>query len=275
MTEKQIQNYFFNKALSLFIMICILFCNIVCTYAEEKKDMSLKGKSMQIVEQIKNDPKWKAKGKIVTDLGAIIFSLIPPVGVAIDKIGDRLFEPDLNKKIQQLAELIQLLAPEIEKLDDIEAQLGAIFILLEKNQSLLDKLNSICLTLNASLPQNFHVYTDASLQEFIRVTVGNMNVKIEAHNQGANVLYRFKTSGGDVQFYSTTGGQQRIYDSEFEGKSGGKVGMNNLGIKGPIRTFDNEKGTGVGFGPGGKISFGRDGKLSFSGKRQTEEDKKE
>ena len=250
----------------------MIFCSTIYLNAEEVKPMSLKEKARQIDEQIKNDPKWKDAGKIVTDLGAVIFSLIPPVGVAIDKVGDRLLEPDLNRKIKQLAELITAFAPEIDKLDNIEARLGAIFILLEKNQSLLERLNSICIEFNQSVPREFYVYTDNSLQEFIRVTVQDMNVRIEAHNQGSNILYRFKTSGGDVQFYSTSGGQQRVYDSEFRGKSGGVVGMNNLGISGPIKTFDNEKGTGVAFGPGGKIMFGPGGKLGFGKDRKRNEE---
>ncbi|MFH0857686.1 MAG: hypothetical protein V1848_02985, partial [Candidatus Magasanikbacteria bacterium] len=237
--------------------------------------MNLNQEAIQIAESL-NVPKWKEFSQIAKNLIAILIAGIPCPGAGsvaelIDKVGDHFLEPDLKDAVEKLAGLIIVLAPEVEKLPKLEEKVGALFIVLEQNQALLYKLDAICENFNKTALQHFHVYTDNSLQELVESTVKNMKVRIEAHNNGVNLLYRFKTEGGDVQFNSTGGSHQRVDQSVFEGKEGGFVSMDNLNASGPIRTSSDGKDSEIAFGTGSALESQKVGFLGF-GRKKNDED---
>jgi|GEM_PF-6004973 hypothetical protein len=237
--------------------------------------MDYNQKAILIAESL-NVPKWKEFSQIAKNIIAISIAGVPlpgtgSVATIIDKTGDHFLKLDLKEAVEKLAHLVSQLAPEVEKLPKLEEQVGALFVVLEQNQALLKKLGVICEKFNKKTLQHFHVYTENSLQELIETTVKNMNVKIEVHDNGVNLLYKFKTEGGDVQFYSTGGSHQQIRRSKFQGKDGGSISMDKLNVSGPIRTFSDENSSGVAFGPNGSIGFEVGGVLEFGKKKQNDD----
>ncbi|MDO8527760.1 MAG: hypothetical protein Q7T03_08750 [Deltaproteobacteria bacterium] len=254
------------KVGALLLMGIIMFGN---TNFVKGSNMDFKERAAAIADELENQPAWKKTGKFATDLAAIILAGIPVAGsasVVVDKIGNKLFEPAIQKNLVQLAKIVEGLAPDIEKIQTLEDQVGAMLVFLQENKSVLQRLDEIYNKLGIEEKKTFGVLTDNSLQEFVEVTVKDMNVRMEARNRGENILYRFRSSGGDVEFVSTAESQQRVYQSTFTGQHGGTVGMDGLGVAGPVQTFDHKNGTGVGFGSGGTLTFEQGSVITFGKK---------
>jgi hypothetical protein len=222
-------------------------------------------KAREIAEQFQKDARWRKRGKIAIDIASALLSAIPiaggPLSVAVDRIGEVFFDPPIEASLQTLAGLVAGVAPEIDKIQDIDARISAIAAVIEQHQVFIWRLQHLAERLQPAL-RTFHVSTVGSVQEFVDVTIRNMHVLVEAHQMGRNYLAGVRTQGGDVTFNSSGGGHQRIQGSTFDGDSGG-VGMDRLKVEGQIRA----KEAVVEFGPGGTISFEGGGTLSFRARK--------
>jgi hypothetical protein len=223
----------------------------------------------EIATELEGSKAWRDAGRIATAIGATMMAAVPgfggPAAVAVDKLGTRFFESDLEPKFVKLCRLVAELEPEIEKINDLEEQLSAVAAVVSANASLAKQVAELLEGIQPQSQAVFGVSTDAGSQTFVNVSIENMMVLAQAHAGGVNRFHRIQTSGGDVHFNSTTGGKQEISDSVFRGGQGGAVGMDRLTVSGPIKTIDSPTGAGVAFGIGGQIAFGPGGKLVFGG----------
>ena len=225
-------------------------------------------RAAEIAAQLERSEDWRQRGRTAVAIAGTILSAIPiaggPLSGLIDKVGAALVDPELEANFAELCNLVAMLAPEIDRLDDIEEKVSVTAAALKANQGALDRLTEMLGRLHPHAVDVFGVNTEASRQDFIDVTISDMSVLIEAHQRGFNYLRNVKTTGGGVQFNSTSGGYQKVVGSNFRGRSGSSVGMNNLTVQGPVKTLeDHPEKSGIGLGPGGSIGFGPGGVLRF------------
>ena len=221
-----------------------------------------------IAAELEATQAWRAKGRTAVAIASALLSTLPiaggPLQVVCEKIGGQLLDPKLEGKFVELCRLIDLLAPEIERIEDFDARISTVAAALKANEGALKQLQALLGALQPGVRDVFGVNTVASTQEFINISIKDMDVLVEAHRAGVNYLQNVKTSGGRVQFNSTDGGHQSVRDSKFVGRSGGSVHMDKLVLSGVVGTEDGgPEHPGIGLGPGGSIGFGPGGGLGF------------
>lgn len=218
----------------------------------------------EIAVRLETTKAFRSAGLVTTAVAAMFISALPglgPIAVAADKLGGKLFQPDLEGDFTKLCRLVSDLGPEIEKIATIEERLQAVAAVVNENAALRVQVEELAKRIAPAVQSEFGVFTDAGQQTFADIVIKNMTVSVEATAGGVNRLHNVKSSGGNVYFRSSAGGRQEVSHSSFTGLAGG-VGMDGLGIQGPISAPVNEV-SGVSFGPGGSISFGPGSSLTF------------
>lgn len=226
------------------------------------------GRAKQIATELRSTEAWRTRGNLAVSLAGALLSAIPgaggPLQVLCEKVGGRIFDAKLETKFTDLCDVVAALEPELKCLDDLDAQISGVVAALEANLSLHQRVAELLRLLHPAAVDVFGVKTVGGLQEFVKVTVRDMNVLVQAHQYGINLLKKFRTQGGNVQFDSSTGGYQRIEESTFEGSKGGQVGMDKLTLSGRVAPITHQPDQpGIGLGEGGSIAFGPGGQLSF------------
>lgn len=176
------------------------------------------------------------------------------MSVLVDRLGDALLSADLEKKTQELAHLVSLIEPAIEEVPELDRRIKMLATTVEANAVVLERLRSLVRALEPTARHaNFAINTDGGVQTFVDVTIRDFFVRANALNGGLNILQNVRTVGPGVEFNSSNGGRQHVVNSTFEGRTG-SVGMNQIGIQGPVST----KESGITLGNGGRIVFGGD-----------------
>jgi hypothetical protein len=227
----------------------------------------------KIAAELEKSEGWRKRGRTAIAVAAATLAVIPgaggPLSVLCDKVGGAYFDTKIEPKFVELCKLIAALAPEIERIDELDAKISVTAAALKVNQGAMDRLIALLDQVHPRAIDVFGVKTVGARQEFVNVLVRDMDALIEAHQDGVNYLKGVRTKGGSVQFDATSGGYQKVEDSTFSGKSGASVGMDKLNLKGRVGTLtDHPEHSGIGFGEGGSIGFGPGGVLGFGpGKR--------
>jgi hypothetical protein len=228
----------------------------------------------KIAAELEKSEGWRKRGRTATAIAAAVIAAIPiagsPLSVLCDKVGSALVDPNIEAKFGELCNLIAALAPDIQRIDELDAKISVTAAALKVKQGAMDRLVELLNHVYPRAADVFGVKTVGARQEFVSVVVRDMDVLIEAHQLGVNYLKGFRTKGGGVQFDATGGSQQRVEDRSFSGRSGGSVGMDKLVLQGRVGTLtDHPEHPGIGFGEGGSIGFGPGGVLAFGpGKRK-------
>lgn len=230
-------------------------------------------RATDIAEELTKSQSWRARGQVAIAMASALLAILPvvggPVQVLCEKLGGALVDPKLEAKFIEVCGLVALLEPDLAHISELQAQISGVAAVLAANQSLLDRVSGVLGQLHEEAASEFGVKSVGSRQDFINVTIKQMNVLIEAHQFGVNYLKSVRIKGGNVRFDSTSGGYQRVEDSTFTGRGGSSVGMHNLRIQGAVSTIgDHPEHPGIGLGPGGSIGFGSGGQIGFGPARR-------
>lgn len=217
--------------------------------------MSAFNRAAEIAAELEKHAKWRAHGRTVTTIATAILAAIPGAGAAsvlVDRLGDQLLSAGLESKTQELAHLVSLLEPAIDEIPELDRRMEMLAATVKANAVAMNRLKQLVQALEPTARHaNFTINTDGGTQTFVNVTIRDFLVSATAHNGGQNILQNVRTVGPGVEFNSSNGGSQHVVDSTFEGRTG-SVGMNQIGIQGPVAT----KESGIALGDGGRIVFG-------------------
>ena len=223
-----------------------------------------------IVHEMRTWPAWKRWGSRACTAIAAGLASVPtlPLGglsILVDKFGTNFLEPDLEKKVAKLALALQATMAERKANEDDVVE---VLRFLEQNQIFEKMVSDIVKSAAPDELKAWRANADNAVQEFIRVTVRQMNVRFEAHNKGRQHLENFRSSGGNVDFNSSSGAHQSVKDSTFEG-GGNSIRFDGVRLHGGISAQpvgpglapDGPLGPGqrVTFKPGSKLVFDKDG----------------
>ena len=221
-------------------------------------------RAAEIAKSLEDTKGFRGAGQVTVGVGSVLLAAIPglgALGTALDKVGSRLFDADLEPKFVELCRLVSTLSPDIERITSLEERLSAVALTVSENKALLERVEALAAKIDVTAQEVFGVYTNQGSQSFSEIVIENMRVVAEAHGGGANRFHRVQTSNGDVKFIATGGAEQHVSESVFRGR-GGAVGLDQVSLGGHMGV-DTTGGAGIGFGPNGSISFGPGGSIGF------------
>jgi hypothetical protein len=170
-------------------------------------------------------------GRTAATLLAMIVSAVPVVGgsisIALDKIADKLFKPDVEEHLKSIERELLGVAPHANQIETLEDRVRIFSEVLSAHAEILQTLKETVAAILPGLVDEFVLNNLGGVQEVTKVVINDMHLVSTATN-GATTSLDEITLHGPARF-DTDHARQSISNSYFSGRTQGIASVARIG----------------------------------------------